>query len=409
MKAFPEGFLWGAASAAHQVEGNNVNNDVWVQEQIPGTFHPFPSGDAVDHYHRYREDIAMMAEIGINTYRFSLEWARIEPEEGQFSDAELNHYRQVLETCHRHGITPMVTLHHFSSPRWLMQFGGWGGEETPRLFARYCEKVFEHMGELIPYASTLNEVNLPLLLSHYGVLRESEEIPDWRRKAAALCGAEPERFVPFLTAWKPEQICVMMEAHRLGRETIKRLRPETKVGLTLALPDFQALSGGEGLAERMWQAHLHQFAEHIQGDDYLGLQNYGRDVCGPDGIIPWEQRKDTNQTETEMYPEGVIGVIREASKLGIPIIITENGYITANDELRVEFIRRAARGIHACLNDGIDVRGYIVWSWFDAYEWPSGFNNLMGLVSVDRATQERKPKESAKVLGALAKTNGTAR
>lgn len=406
MTIFPSQFLWGAASAAHQVEGNNINSDVWVQEHIQGTFHPFPSGDAVNHYHRYREDIALMAELGIKTYRFSIEWARVEPEHEHFSFAELAHYRDVLETCHHYGITPMVTMHHFSSPRWLMRFGGWLGEETPKLFARYCQTVFEHMGDLIPYASTLNEVNLPLLLSRYGVLRDSESIPEWRKTAAALCGATPEQFVPYLTGWKPEHIHVMIEAHRLGREAIKQICPKAQVGLTLALPDFQALAGGEELVGQLWHEHLHQFTEYIKDDDYLGLQNYGRDVCDAEGIIPWDKRKELGETEAEMYPEGVEGVIREASKLGIPIIITENGYTTENDELRVEFINRVVQGIESCLKDGIDVRGYIVWSLFDSYEWAGGYNQQMGLVAVDRTNQQREPKESARVLGRITKNNG---
>lgn len=406
MTVFSSDFLWGAASSAHQVEGNNINSDVWVQEHIKGTFHPIPSGDAVDHYHRYREDIAMMAELGLKTYRFSIEWARIEPEYGHFSLAELAHYRDVLEVCHHFGITPMVTMHHFSSPRWLMRFGGWLGEETPKLFAQYCQTVFEYMGELIPYVSTMNEVNLPLLLSRFGALREEPEIPEWKKEAAALCGAKPEQFVPFLTGYKAEHIGIMMEAHRLGRQAIKKIRPDTQIGLTLALPDFQAIAGGEELAETLWQEHLFQFADHIREDDYIGLQNYGREICAPEGIIPWDKRKEPEQPEAEMYPEGVAGVIRKAAKLGIPIIITENGYITTDDELRVEFIQRVVKGIQACVQDGIDVRGYIVWSLFDSYEWHVGYTSEMGLVAVDRKTQQRTPKGSARILGKIAKNNG---
>ena len=135
---FPPTFLWGTATAAHQVEGGNVYNDNWVLERVPGTPYSEASGDACDHYHRYRQDIALLAELGFTLYRFSLEWSRIEPEEGEFSLAELDHYRRMLTTCHEHGITPMVTFHHFTSPRWLAASGGWEAQDTPEKFARFC-------------------------------------------------------------------------------------------------------------------------------------------------------------------------------------------------------------------------------------------------------------------------------
>jgi beta-glucosidase len=159
---FPRGFLWGTATAAHQVEGNNVYNDNWLLEHVPGTIYAEPSGDACDHYHRYAEDIALLAELGFNMYRFSIEWARIEPEEGEFSRASLE-YRRMLATCHEHGLTPMVTFHHFTSPRWLIAAGGWEDEDTPDKFARYCEHATRHLGDLIGGACTLNEPNIALV------------------------------------------------------------------------------------------------------------------------------------------------------------------------------------------------------------------------------------------------------
>jgi beta-glucosidase len=143
---FPPKFLWGAATAAHQVEGNNINSESWVLEHVPGTIYQEPSGDACDHYHRYPSDIALLAELGFNAYRFSVEWARIEPEEGEFSYAELEHYRRMLATCHEHGLKPVITYHHFTSPRWLMRYGGWLDEKTPDRFTRYCERVTRHLG-----------------------------------------------------------------------------------------------------------------------------------------------------------------------------------------------------------------------------------------------------------------------
>jgi beta-glucosidase len=164
---FPDGFLWGAATAAHQVEGGNTNCDSWLLEHVERTVFMDRSGDACDHYHRYPEDIAQLAALGFNAYRFSLEWARIEPEEGEFSLAQLEHYRRMLAVCKEHGLKAMVTMHHFTSPRWLAARGGWESRDTARLFARYCEKAVDYLGDLIDAACTLNELNLGILLRQW--------------------------------------------------------------------------------------------------------------------------------------------------------------------------------------------------------------------------------------------------
>src|SRR5579859_1537475 len=164
---FPSGFLWGTATAAHQVEGNNVYNDSWLMEHLPDTIYAEPSGDACDHYHRFEEDIKLLAELGFTMYRFSIEWARIEPEEGEFSSAVLDHYRRVLAACHEHGIKPMVTFHHFTSPRWLIASGGWQDERTPEKFARYCARATDYLGDLIDFACTINEANIGILISTF--------------------------------------------------------------------------------------------------------------------------------------------------------------------------------------------------------------------------------------------------
>ena len=160
---FPPGFLWGAATAAHQVEGNNINSDLWLVERLPHSMFKEPSGDACDQYHLYEQDITLLADLGFNAYRFSIEWARIEPEEGAFSRAELEHYRRELEVCHARGITPLVTYYHVTMPRWLAYRGGWENPQSVEWFARYCDRATEHLGDLISYAATFNEPDLPSL------------------------------------------------------------------------------------------------------------------------------------------------------------------------------------------------------------------------------------------------------
>ncbi|HMH06334.1 MAG TPA: family 1 glycosylhydrolase, partial [Terriglobales bacterium] len=164
-KTFPDKFLWGCATAGHQVEGNNTSSDLWSIEHLPDSMFKEPSGDACDHYHLYPQDISMLADLGFNTYRFSLEWARIEPEEGFFSHAELEHYRRMLASCHEHHLTPLLTYSHFSVPRWFAWKGGWQNPTAPDLYARFCEKTTRHLGDLVGYASTFNEPDIPQLLN----------------------------------------------------------------------------------------------------------------------------------------------------------------------------------------------------------------------------------------------------
>ena len=160
MDKFAPGFFVGAATAAHQVEGNNTNSDCWAMEQMEYTSYAEPSLDAVDHYHHYREDIELMAKAGLNAYRFSVEWARIEPEEGHFDEAEAEHYMDVVRCCKENGLEPIVTLHHFSSPKWLIGKGGWEAESTVEDFARYTRYIIGKLGKELHYVCTINEANM---------------------------------------------------------------------------------------------------------------------------------------------------------------------------------------------------------------------------------------------------------
>jgi beta-glucosidase len=406
--AFPQDFLWGVATAAHQVEGNNVNSDCWFLERLPGTIFAEPSGDAVDHYHRYREDIALIAGLGFTSYRFSLEWARIEPEEGHFSVAELNHYRRVLEACHEHGMTPVVTFHHFTSPRWLLAAGGWEDSRTPELFARYCDRAMRHLGDLIGVACTLNEPNLPWLLKELGLGGEAAdrraEVPLWAAAADRL-GIDASRVAPFQFTPSETGFDVKLAAHRQGTAAIKAIRPELPVGWTLANTDIQAAEGGQDRADRIRREVNERFLLASREDDFVGIQTYGRTIFGPDGVLPAPEGAESNQMGEVIYPDALEATIREAARVaGIPVIVTENGLSTEDDAQRVAYLGVAVAGVASCLADGIDVRGYIAWTAFDNFEWIFGYGPKFGLIGVDRATQERTPKESARWLGRQAQT-----
>ncbi|MDQ0897717.1 glycoside hydrolase family 1 protein [Paenibacillus sp. V4I7] len=417
---FPVGFLWGASTAAHQVEGNNTNSDFWLMEHLEGSTFKEPSGSAVDHYRLYREDIARLSELGLNTYRFSIEWARIEPEEGLIDEAAIDHYRDVLNACKECNVTPVVTLHHFSSPQWLIRAGGWESEETPARFARYCAHVMRELGELIPYVCTINEANIAIgiakIMKRYqsgapgaqvGMnMEKMDQMQTYYAELSKAFGLPPSEINTFLAPRTENGIEIIFSAHVEARAAIRRASPHTQIGLTLSLYDIQSIPGGEDHAAHALQEEFLQFIPYLKDDDFFGLQNYTRAVYGPDGIMPVSADAEKTQMGNEFYPEGMEAVIRYVSKhLNIPILITENGVGTDNDERRIACIDRALKGVHACIADGIPVNGYMHWSLLDNFEWQLGFSKTFGLIAVDRSTMKRTSKPSAIHFGEIANKN----
>jgi len=425
--AFPRGFFIGAATAAHQVEGNNTNSDYWAQEHLPHSSFVEPSGPACDHYNRYEEDIAMLAEAGLNAYRFSVEWARIEPEEGRFDEREIEHYRAVIACCKAHGVEPIVTLLHFTSPVWLIQKGGWEAESTIESFRRYAAYVTEKLGGELRYICTINEANMGLQLaaisrrftlmmqqaaknpkSAEGTVQVGmnfEKMMENMQYAAAenaeIFGTpQPQIFVSSRT---PEGDRLVFRAHQAAKEAIKALYPDMKVGITLSLHDCQALPGGEAFADAAWDEEFRHYLPFIQGDDFLGVQNYTRTQYGPEGQLPCPEGAELTQMDYEFYPEALENVLRRVREdFRGDLIVTENGVAVSDDSRRVAFIRRALEGVERCVDDGIPVKGYCYWSLLDNFEWQKGFSMTFGLIAVNRQTQERSPKESLRFLGSYA-------
>ncbi len=405
--SFPDNFLWGTATAAHQVEGNNVNSDFWVLEHLPHTIFAEPSGDAVDHYHRYTDDIAMLAQLGFNSYRFSIEWARVEPEEGAFSIAALDHYERMLETCHQYNLAPVVTLHHFTSPRWIAAKGGWTNPNLPNLFARYCAKVTRHLGDHINAVCTINEANLPAMLAFYRAgHKEDAQAAAFREEALRAFGISEQQW-GFFTLVAPEAgNQVILNAHKTAVAAIKAERSGLPVGITLALSDMQALPGGEAMRDHVRNNLQDIFLEATHGDDFVAVQTYTRERYGPEGILRPEEGVELTQMHYEFWPEALEATLRYAhAATGLPLMVTENGIGAEDDTRRVEYYRRALRGVANCLADGIDIRGYYAWSAFDNFEWMMGYGPKFGIVAVNRATQERSFKPSAHLLGKIAREN----
>lgn len=407
-KAFPDKFLWGCATAGHQVEGNNTSSDFWTMEHLPQSMFKEPSGDACDHYHLYAQDIAMLADLGFNTYRFSLEWSRIEPEEGFFSNAELDHYRRVLATCQEHHLATMLTYSHFSVPLWFAKKGGWQNPNAAGLYARFCEKATRHLGDLIGYASTLNEPDVPQLLDWFNLPGAPQGMSIAQMMQMAGDNVRKQLNAPdFADLFLGDAAKTrdgLLAAHARGKDAMKSVRPDMPVGFNLAMSDDQPAPQDSHLEEKRAEVYG-PWLEAARHCDYLGVQTYSRSIVGKRDL-PAPQGAELTQNGMEYYPECVEHVVRYAAKeTRVPIFVTENGIATEDDTRRVEYYRRALAGLKRAIDDGVDVRGYVAWSLMDNFEWQSGFTPKFGLVAVDLATQKRTIKPSAAFLGNIARRN----
>jgi beta-glucosidase len=404
-KAFPDKFLWGAATAAHQVEGNNVNSDLWTLEHLQNSMFKEPSGDACDHYHLYEQDIARLAGLGFNTYRFSIEWARIEPDEGFFSMAELEHYRRMLQTCHEHRLTPLVTFYHYSLPRWLALSGGWENPRAPELYARYCEKATRHLGDLIGYASTMNEPNLPQLLQ-WMPLPNGQTVSEMMQESLPGIRTQTNapKFANFFVGDAMKRRDAFLTAHAKAKDAMKSALPSMPVGFNLALTDDQPAAHDSHLEQKRAECYA-PWLEVARSCDYLGVQTYSRTLVGVRDLPP-APGVELTQNGMEFYPECLEHTVRYAAKEAkVPILVTENGVATEDDTRRVVYYSRAVAGLKRAMDDGVDVRGYVTWSLLDNFEWVFGFTPKLGIVAVDLKTQQRTTKPSGVFLGNIARKN----
>jgi beta-glucosidase len=414
---FPKGFIWGAATAAHQVEGGNVNSDWWDWERQPGTPVKEPAGSACEHYTRYPQDIALLASLGLNTYRFSVEWARIESADGVFDPAELAHYRAMVDCVRANGLTPMVTLNHFTLPRWFAAEGGWTSKRAPELFERYCRRVVEALGDGVPWYCTINE-------------------PTAVASGAYLSGWGQPPGVADLGLWR-KAIAGLVASHKRAVAVVHELRPGAKAGLAVFSVE-RAFNAGAKPAEGYKQRVEEEvFLDGAVDDDFIGVQTYTRHylylprIAAPLtraalAIRPLEKRVipkvmglktaapgtqalpggRMTQVGWEYRPEALTEVVRRLARFypEKDLVVTEHGLATVNDSERVEFIGRGLAALHGAISDGIRVRGYIHWSLMDNFEWAHGYVPQFGLIHVDRETQVRTVKPSARYLGEIART-----
>ena len=396
----PADFLWGAATAGHQIEGDNTTSDTWFLENVSPTIFKERSGKACNSWQLWETDLDLVKGMGLNAYRFSIEWARVEPVEGEFSTEALDHYEAVIDGCLARGLAPVVTFNHFTAPHWFAMRGAWLDPQGAALFARYCEAVMQRFGERIAAAVTLNEPNLPELLSW---IELPAFVTDLTRatleEARKVTGAE--RYISSNVA-NAEDFPALKEgftlAHIAARDAIKRHRPELPVGISIAMVDDVALAGGEEQVAQKRAALYDHWLRLAVDDDFIGVQNYERMYYGPDGALPLAPDAVLNDGGREVEPDSLRGAVEYAHEVsGRPVFVTEHGVGTDDDAIRVDFLPKAIDGLLRAKAAGVPVIGYCHWSLLDNFEWIFGFGPKFGLHSVNRETFERTAKPSAQV------------
>ncbi|MFT4136868.1 glycoside hydrolase family 1 protein [Microbacterium sp.] len=392
MGVLRDDFIWGAATAAHQIEGGNVGSDFWAVEYSPGGPFAEPSGDACDSYHRYPEDIRLLAEAGLKAYRFSIEWARIEPVQGVFSRAQLLHYRAMIDECHRRGVLPIITLHHFTSPQWFTEGGGFGRPDAAELFAVYVEYVSGILHD-VEWIVTINEPNIAALFA--AAFTRPAEVDAPISVQMALAGGPDPELAPRLIAM-----------HHAARDVL-RARTNAKVGWAIAAQAFMPTPGNEQKWQEVFDQWEGVFYDAADGDDFIGIQSYTSQPVDEHGPVPHPPHPDNTLTGWAYRPDALEINLRRVWELkGIPILVTENGIATDNDRRRIAYVTGAIEGMRAAVAAGVDVRGYCYWSLLDNYEWGS-YGPTFGLIAVDREGDfARTPKPSLAWLGKVAMRGG---
>jgi len=386
---FPKDFLWGAATASHQVEGNNYNDwSEWEKSQKRTDYlrseglvekyglENFISGRACDHYNRFQEDFKIAKKLGHNATRFSIEWSRIEPEEGKFNEKEIEHYKKVITTLKEIGIEPFVTLWHWPIPIWLRNKGGWQYGKIPDYFARYTEKIVNAFGSDVKFWITLNE---PEIYARYSYL-------------SGVWPPQKKNLISYLLV-----IHNLIRAHRKAYKIIKKLNQSAQIGIAKNNTYFEAYQNK--LINRVLKKNIDwwrnfYFLNRIKNhQDFIGLNHYLHNRINY-GFNKNENEK-VSDMRRELYPEAIYYVLMDLKRYNKPIYITENGLADAGDQKRGWFILETLKNVSRAIGEGVDVKGYLHWSLMDNFEWDNGFWPRFGLLEIDYKTLERKVRPSA--------------
>jgi beta-glucosidase len=413
---FPEGFRWGVATAAHQVEGGNSNNNWWVWEQQSGRIRQgHRSGRACNWWEDAESDFDRAAELGLDTLRLSVEWSRIEPSLGQFDEWALERYARMLQALHQRGIEPMITLHHFSDPLWLEERGGWENPETIELFTRFAQRTLE---ALAPYCSLWCTINEPNVYAYNGYVE----------------GVFPPGKSDLITAWRV--VRHMMAGHASAYHTIHALQPQARVGFAHNMRAFDPTKPSSpldrwivrfvdqtfnrailtALTEGRWTFPLGLgTATALRNTlDWIGLNYYTRDLVAFDLSKPQElfqRRFYADGAELldggfgEFYPLGMYRFLQYLANLGLPIYVTENGIPDNDDDQRPRYLLTHLYQMWRTIQSGAPVVGYYHWTLVDNFEWAEGWTLRFGLFEMDPATQERTARPSARLFADIARNN----
>ncbi|MBI3442171.1 MAG: glycoside hydrolase family 1 protein [Candidatus Sungbacteria bacterium] len=398
---FPKNFLWGAAASAHQVEGGNHND--WSEWELAnaerlaaeaekrfGRLPSWPmireqttrpenyiSGRACDHYRRFREDFDIARSLGHTSHRFSIEWSRIEPEEGRFDEHEIEHYREVIMALRERGMEPFVTLWHWTLPVWLRDKGGVESKEFPKYFARYVQNIVSSLGTSVRFWITLNE-------------------PDIQPMNAYFRGLWPPQRTGILAY--SQAVHQLIRAHKAAYQVIKTISPNAQIGVSKDNVYFESANWNPwNILLRMFADYFwnHYFFNAISGhQDFVGLNYYFHNR-----IDWWYQRNENRKISDlgwELYPAGFYFVLKDLARYKKPIYVTENGLADMQDEKRAQFIKDCIASMKRAIGEGVDVRGYFYWSLLDNFEWDKGFWPRFGLMEIDYKTLERKIRPSAR-------------
>ncbi|MHA6522830.1 glycoside hydrolase family 1 protein [Tessaracoccus sp. G1721] len=400
--SMPSTFLWGAATAGHQVDGGDVDSDTTFLENVTPTVFAEPAGVACGAWERWETDLDLAVGMGLNAFRFSIEWSRIEPRQGEIDEAAVAHYSAMLDGCLERGLAPLVTLSHFTLPHWFAARGGWFAADSAELFAGYCRLVTERLGERFALVVTLNEPNL----QH--VLADMLPAAVWELSAATLDAASATAGVSRYRSGnvaKLEEIAGLEDgfaaAHVAARAAVKAVRPDLPVGLSIAVADDVALPGGEAHRDAVRAACYGRWLELAKDDDFVGVQNYEQVRYDADGRLAPAPDAELNGMGSPISTESLEGAVRYvAEATGVPVLVTEHGLSTEDDAQRCRFLPEALAGLDRARADGVAVIGYCHWTFLDNFEWVSGYGPKFGLHAVDRDTLERTPKDSSQVYAA---------
>lgn len=426
------GFLWGAATSGHQIEGHNVHSDWWAWEKQGNIEGGVDSGAATDHWNRCEEDLKLAASLGLNSYRFSVEWSRIEPAEGAWEETALDWYERLIGICETLGLLPMLTLHHFTLPRWVAEQGGFASPRTPALFLRFVQKVHARFGSRIPVWCTINE---PVVLA---------------------LGCYVGRFMPpgeFAPAKASHALAHLLRAHVLAYDFIHQNAPKREgpfadhplqVGIAhnmlQFLPDRAWHPIERLLAQQFHQFYNRSFLDAVTGEkqrfrvpglipaapqvteahgrrtvDFIGVNYYTKAYVQwrpsapaaerppelPIGVTFARRHETVSDVGWAVFPEGFRYVLDVVSRYRLPVFVTENGIADKDDAHRAEYLRLHLREVEAARDRGVDIRGYYYWSLLDNFEWVKGFGPRFGLFEVNYETFERKRRPSADVFAQL--------